>query len=226
MKEICHNGQCEKRTCPRRHPRKCKFFFLRDHCKFGEFCEYSHDIKNNQNEELLQLKDALEETRRESKTSKNIEKENSNLRKANESLMKDVKKKAKQLEEAQTQELKALNNLKEILKINENLIKDIKVLNAKLYAFVPDSIHKENEELKETIEVLRAVIDVYKQAEIDAENQDGGSEDTPVKSYLSEKQIQLKCNLCSFTTESKRGLSVHIGRMHTENQNGNNLITF
>ena len=106
VKEICHNGQCEKRTCPRRHQRKCKFFFLRDHCKFGEFCEYSHDIKNNQNEELLKLKDALEETSRESKTSKNIEKENSNLRKANESLMKDVKKQAKQLEEAQTQEIK------------------------------------------------------------------------------------------------------------------------
>jgi predicted nuclease with TOPRIM domain len=168
------------------------------------------------------LKDDLEDIRRESK---NIEKENSNLRKANESLVKDLKKKTEQLNEAQTQEIKIQYNLKEIKKLNENLIEDIKILNDKLYAFVPDSTHKENEELKETLEV----IDIYKQAEIDAENHHGGrggSEDTPVNSYLFEKQIQLKCNLCSFTTESKRGLSVHIERMHAENQNGNNLITF
>ena len=147
------------------------------------------------------MKDESKDTRRESR---NIE---------TESLMKDLKKKTEQLNEAQTQETKAQNNLKEIQKLNENLIEDIKILNDKLYALVPDSIHKENEELKETLEVLRAVIDIYKQAEIDAENHHGGrggSEDTPVNSYLFEKQIQLKCNFCSFTTESKRGLSVHI----------------
>ena len=53
--------------------------------------------------------------------------------------------------------------------INEKLLKDIQDINNKLMVFVP-GIEKENEELKETLAMLHAVIDIYKQAEIEGES--------------------------------------------------------
>ena len=43
--------------------------------------------------------------------------------------------------------------------MNERLMKDIQVINNKLMVFVPGAIEKDNEELKETISMLHAVID-------------------------------------------------------------------
>ena len=45
VKEICESESCETSKCPKRHPKACKFYAEYRRCKFGDYCSYSHDIK-------------------------------------------------------------------------------------------------------------------------------------------------------------------------------------
>ena len=55
--------------------------------------------------------------------------------------------------------------------VNEKLIGDIKTFNDIMLESLPKAIIKKNEELMETLNLLHTVIDIYKQAEIDAEEE-------------------------------------------------------
>ena len=44
--KICEKEDCNVNLCQDRHPRTCKFFAEYGRCKFGEFCLYSHNVKN------------------------------------------------------------------------------------------------------------------------------------------------------------------------------------
>ena len=83
---------------------------------------------------------------------------------------------------------------------------------------VPKLVIQENEELKETLNVLHAVIDVYKQAEIDAE-EDFENDDL---NQLANQNL-FQCRKCPFKSESNRRLSVHIARKHHQEQGQENL---
>ena len=64
--ETCQNAKCLRKQCYRRHPKRCKFFFLKRYCKFNESCCYSHDVSEPKNDELLEkLKEDLENRRTE-----------------------------------------------------------------------------------------------------------------------------------------------------------------
>ena len=52
--EVCSIKSCQKKTCFKRHPKNCKFSFLRNFCKFKEDCKYSHDTTDNEKEMILQ----------------------------------------------------------------------------------------------------------------------------------------------------------------------------
>ena len=58
LKEICWNRECDYRKCNKRHPRPCKIFLERGHCKFGTSCRYSHrppKIIEEQNKKIESL---------------------------------------------------------------------------------------------------------------------------------------------------------------------------
>ena len=47
IKEVCQDKLCEKRCCPKRHPRICRYHLEFNFCKFGSFCLYLHPIKGS-----------------------------------------------------------------------------------------------------------------------------------------------------------------------------------
>ena len=51
---------CEKVNCPKRHPRKCKFFQEYKRCKFGDFCSFDHTFANVNDDTIEELKKELE----------------------------------------------------------------------------------------------------------------------------------------------------------------------
>ena len=41
--DICtSNPNCQDKNCTKRHPRKCKYYWIYGHCKFGSRCAYVH----------------------------------------------------------------------------------------------------------------------------------------------------------------------------------------
>ena len=152
-----------------------------------------------------------------------LEAKNSELDKANKALTKEVEKKSKSLKQLQNQESENKMKLNAMEDINGKLIGDINTLNDKMLKLVPDAVIQENEELKETLNVLHYVIDVYKQAEIDAEDD---SEEIPARNDDVDQftdQNFFKCRICPFRSESTRGLSVHIARKHNQEQGRENF---
>ena len=41
-KENCDNTCRDDKECPKRHPRPCKIYALKNICRFGEKCSYEH----------------------------------------------------------------------------------------------------------------------------------------------------------------------------------------
>ena len=99
----------------------------------------------------------------------NLEQKNKELEDSNNKLKKNVNDKEMDLAKCKQLQTKTAQKLADVQDINDVLIEDIRALNDRLLVFVPGAIEKENVELRDTLGVLRAVIDIYKQAEIDAE---------------------------------------------------------
>ena len=47
LKEICQTEDCKLKTCNKRHPKICKFFFVNQVCKFGDACCYKHKFSTH-----------------------------------------------------------------------------------------------------------------------------------------------------------------------------------
>ena len=43
VKEVCDDVECSVTLCRKRHPRLCIYFSKFNRCKFGSFCQFSHD---------------------------------------------------------------------------------------------------------------------------------------------------------------------------------------
>ena len=150
-----------------------------------------------------------------------LEARNCELDKANKALKKDVDKKSKSLKEFQNRQQENEITFETMEDINEKLIGDINALNDKMLELVPHAIIQENEELKETLNVLHNVIDVYKQAEIDAEEDSENGAASDFKQLANQNHFQ--CRICPFRSESNRELSVHIARKHYQQQGKENF---
>ena len=46
LSETCDNKLCENSSCPKRHPRVCRYFKIFNQCKFGSFCYYKHETED------------------------------------------------------------------------------------------------------------------------------------------------------------------------------------
>ena len=53
ISEICLDSACDIKTCKLRHPRKCKYFRDYNRCKYGEWCYFSHEVKEDPSKEIL-----------------------------------------------------------------------------------------------------------------------------------------------------------------------------
>ena len=138
---------------------------------------------------------------------KKLEQDNIKLKKANEM-------KASELEQVDTKCFAATEELNELRKINKCLIEDIKVLNEKLK---PGAVEQENAKLKENIAILQTVVQIYKQAEIDAE--DCSEENEPEdETKLTQVNTKYKCDYCDFESDTNRGVCVHIGIKHKKKE--------
>ena len=46
LSETCDNKLCENSSCPKRHPRVCRYFKIFNRSKFGSFCFYKHETED------------------------------------------------------------------------------------------------------------------------------------------------------------------------------------
>ena len=46
LSETCENKLCETSSCPKRHPKTCRYFSIYNRCKFGSFCFFNHEIED------------------------------------------------------------------------------------------------------------------------------------------------------------------------------------
>ena len=60
ISEVCLETSCDIQNCPRRHPKRCKFYDLYNRCKFGDYCAYAHR-ENYQVQEINLLKVKVEQ---------------------------------------------------------------------------------------------------------------------------------------------------------------------
>ena len=195
--EICHNVDCGIKTCFKRHPSPCKFFFLTQKCKFKENCSYSHRFqqeKESSNKVLEAKETEIEELKNEIDM---LKLQNENLKKENDILIRKVedieKSFAKQLEYIDF----VLKEKEDMKKVNEVLIKDVKIINDKM-KHVPTLINLENENLP---------------LEVDEKATNENSENTIDNFDLFFAQ-SFPCDLCKHTSNSIKGLNIHIGRKH------------
>ena len=119
--EECKTKECDKRKCLKRHPKKCKFFFLRSFCKFKSESNYSHDI-DLEDKELKAVRLEIETISKENKV---IQLENEELKHKIDKMEEEMKKIREEvkIQEKESSKLK-IENL-EIKEINETLIEDL-----------------------------------------------------------------------------------------------------
>ena len=217
VSEVCKTNDCKKVKCFRRHPKKCKFFFLKNSCKFGKECGFSHESFVNSNA------DQIEVVRREIDK---IQKENDLIKKENEGLKTELLEMGKKLENI-CDHVEVLKNEKSQLikenqdfkEINETLLEDVNDLNEKIKYTIPGHLEEEIDELKENNAILKAILQMNKEYEntFDDEN----LVEDPMNFFESDEanptvEKIFPCNRCKFSSTSQRGLSVHIGLKHNE----------
>jgi DNA repair exonuclease SbcCD ATPase subunit len=187
---------------------------------------FSHNDLNEK-EELKQLKEEIEAIKQKNKELENnitsLKQKNKELEDSNNKLKKNVNDKEMDLAKCKQLQTKTAQKHAEVQDINDVLIEDIRALNDRLLVFVPGAIEKENTELRETLGVLHAVIDIYKQAEIDAEVEESEVVKGMDDAYNDRTLDVFTCETCEYKSETQRGLNVHIGKKHNKKYPGGNF---
>ena len=122
-----------------------------------------------------------------------------------------------------------MEEVKELKRINDHLLNDVKQINEKLMqVLVPGAIQNKNEELNETIKILQTVIDIYKQAEMDEEQPRDKTDESEHAAKNPEQagNLEYNCGYCNFTSNSKHGVNVHIGIVQKKQEEDYQLIRF
>ena len=217
VSEVCKTNDCKKVKCFMRHPKKCKFFFLKNSCKFGSECGFSHESFGNSNA------DQIEVVRSEIDKIKN---ENDGIKKENEGLKTELVEMEKKFENICDQ-VKVLKNEKasllkenqEFRDINETILADVNDLNEKIRYTIPGHLEDEIAELKENNAILKAILQMNKEYENTFEDENLAED--PINFFDSDEanptaEKIFPCNRCQFSSTSQRGLNVHIGLKHKE----------
>ena len=156
--EICVEVKCKKQKCIKRHPKKCRFFFLRGFCKFKNDCMFSH--KAFASPEIQSFQAEIER----------VKKENSDLRERKKALEADLNGKKEKIDDLQEEvkEMKVkLSNVEseylETKEVNETLLSDVENLNERLELLIPGKTEDIIDELRESNAILRVTLQKYEE---------------------------------------------------------------
>ena len=139
VQDICNDKKCEETGCLRRHPRRCRYFYLRSFCKFKENCKYSHV-----EEKICEERELIRESKSLEKKTKELETEVTQLKLANQKLKDILKKVNDELEKVKKERDVLHVKNKEITEVNERLIEDIAILNERISYIIPGVLEEEN----------------------------------------------------------------------------------
>ena len=185
------------KSCPLRHPRKCRFFEEYSYCKFGTFCRFKHKLFSDEEsvQQIEKLKTDLQrlETEIAEKDDEIKMKENQikDLEEKNKNLEIDIKKLEQKVKELQSN-VEEINNT---VAVNDMLHEDFKERVREKYGY--DTNDEESDyESDEDIRANNRMIFRLKKAE--------------------ELRKKLKCDICDFTPKSEVGLKSHKTKKHKE----------
>ena len=209
-KNLCENAKCVVRECVLRHPKFCKYLRDYGHCKFGEWCFFSHKLSiknyNIDNDEIKELNDKLNDLNNKIKTCETNIMDKSNEIEALEKKLSE-KDTIEQREEVlikfdtkiETFEGK-LNTMKMCLENKDdyitNLEAKVKDVESKHDNFVKIQ-EAENIENEKKLQTLLEKLSILE------------------NSIIKNSSELLKCTKCKFETHSEQGLKTHITRKHT-----------
>jgi cell division protein FtsB len=197
ISDICYNVDCEFKTCLKRHPNPCKFFFGRRKCKFKNLCAYSHRFLN---ESDTRSKDKdLKESEIEvlEKEIEKIKHENEKVKQENDALKNKIDDLNDSMAKIQEYLQIILKEKEDIKQVNEALIRETAILNENLKILAESSRKCEATE-KKTVEDIQEV---------------QGSIETSVNFNLLFAHC-FPCTKFKFNTKSEEGLQTHVEKKH------------
>ena len=205
--EICSENKCDKSKCLKRHPKKCRYHFLKRSCKFKQSCEYSH----GQEKEIQDIKLIRLEVEQLKKINKELENDLKALKLANVNLEVNLQNLTEEVDQVK-KERDALESQNDSIKeVNDNLIEDLTTLNERLAFMIPGKLEEENLELKEKIAILKCISEMHDVEEIEEPIDE--EIETIVESMETETDAYF-CELCPLETSSQQGLKIHLGIKH------------
>ena len=212
--DICVEVKCKEQKCIKRHPKKCRFFFLRGFCKFKNDCKFSHKAFGS-----VEIKAVQTEIEK-------VKKENADLRQRNNTLEAELNDKKEKIDVLQ-EEVKDLNvklskveaEYLETKDVNETLLSDVENLNERLQLLIPGRVEEIIDELRENNAILRVTLQRYgenfeHEEIVEEENENCEDLINFVGNSSQDVLSSFKCEECNFNSSSQRGLSVHIGVKH------------
>jgi DNA repair exonuclease SbcCD ATPase subunit len=171
--QVCRERSCQNKTCPKRHPKPCRSYFLMKQCRFGNECKYEHTFdcevcenlkylinKESENiEEKMKKKDEAiakmaDEILNLKKDNKYLEKELKTSKGVNDRLLVENRKwndEKTQLKESITEYKKENGHLKSALKVTKKDLQEAKDSLDKMHE-IQNTINKENKVLKVNLE--------------------------------------------------------------------------
>ena len=210
----CDVKDCKEVDCIKRHPKRCKYFFLRRFCKFGDSCSYSHDEETSKEATNLHL-----EIEKIKKKNKELEKDSEVLKQTNLKLQNELAKVKEEINAMRIKKAAIEEENKEVTQINENLIEDITELNERMEFLIPGKVEEEVLELREENAIQKCILEMYKHEGLKEKNgtddeQDANLIDLDERLNEDPNVDRFSCASCKFTSTSQREINVHIGLKH------------
>ena len=149
---VCHlqYEACEQEGCNKRHPKRCRYFFLRGHCKFQENCCYSYSSEDT----CKELANVSLEIIKIEKYNHELKKEVDHVKKENKLLANTLNKVRVKFDQLRKEKVAIEAQNKELKEINESLLEDVQDVNCRIGYLIPGKLEIEIAELNKSNAIL------------------------------------------------------------------------
>ena len=227
---ICEHNFCENvKTCDKRHPRNCYYFFAYGYCKFGLDCQFHHGKKSSQVTPANDKQNIIEKNGALQKEIKEITKKNEELKVHLDELMENQSKHdvinknfiEKEIEKFRNEFVQVLNDQQIIIISQEKKIHNIssevvelkqenlKLKLTKIYACEYCNF----ESTEKCVLLIHRKNDHADQFENESESENEESDDD----YSSRPTYQ--CDLCTYSSTYPDNVAFHYGEKHDTKMN-------
>jgi hypothetical protein len=210
----CDVEGCDTTGCFKRHPKRCRYYFLKRFCKFQESCHYSHG-EGNSHEDIAIVRLEIEKIK---KKNEELESETMHLKLVNLELINNLKMAKEEVNLIMKEKNAIHTENKEIKEVNEHLLEDINVINERIGNMIPGKLEEENLELKESNAILKCLLQMHKNEERNQYNVESEDIETIPDDEKMESSEGYSCESCPFRSSSQQGLKIHIGIKHKGNK--------